>query len=79
MKKEAMTGKEVREQIKGSVNGEMNTLKKQSRKTERAVKDEVSKGVDTFKKESSKVVGNVKKVAAAANRKGKAAVRAIKS
>jgi hypothetical protein len=76
MKKEAMTGKEVRKQIKDSVNGEMNTLKKQSRKTGRAVKGEVSKGVDTLKKESSKVMGNVKK---AANRKGKAAVRAIKS
>jgi|GEM_PF-574903 gas vesicle protein len=79
MKKEAMTGKEVRKQIKDSVNGEMNTLKKQSRKTGRAVKGEVSKGVDTLKKESSKVMGNVKKAASAANRKGKAAVRAIKS
>jgi uncharacterized protein YicC (UPF0701 family) len=79
MKKEATAGKELREKIKDSVDGEMNTLKKQSSKTGRAVKGEVAKGVDTIKKESNKVVGKVKKVASAANRKGKAAVRAIKS
>ena len=47
--------------------------------TGKLIKDKVTAGVCVVKKETSDVLFKVKKVAASANRKGKAAVRAIKS
>ncbi len=47
--------------------------------TGKLIKDKVTAGVDVVKKETSDVLDKVKKVAASANRKGKAAVRALKS
>jgi hypothetical protein len=47
--------------------------------TGKLIKDKVTAGVCVVKKETSDVLDKVKKVAASANRKGKAAVRAIKS
>ena len=47
--------------------------------TEKLIKDKVTAGVDVVKKETSDVLFKVKKLAASANRKGKAAVRALKS
>jgi hypothetical protein len=46
---------------------------------EKLIKDKVIAGVDVAKKETNDVLFKVKKVAASANRKGKAAVRALKS
>ena len=47
--------------------------------TRKAITDKVNAGVDIVKEETCEVVHNVKRAASAANRKGKAAVRAIKS
>ena len=47
--------------------------------TGKLIKDKVTAGVGVVKKETSDVLDKVKKVAASANRKGNAAVRAIKS
>jgi gas vesicle protein len=47
--------------------------------TRKAIKDKVTAGVDIVKEETSEVVHKVKRAASEANRKGKAAVRAIKS
>jgi hypothetical protein len=47
--------------------------------TRKLIKDEVTTGVGMVKKETAEVVDKVKKVASSANRKGKAAVRAIRS
>jgi len=43
------------------------------------ITDKVTKGMDIAKEETTDVMGRVRKVASAANRKGKAAVRAIRS
>jgi hypothetical protein len=43
------------------------------------IKDKVTAGVHTLKKDTNEVVDKVKRVASEANRKGKAAVRAVKS
>ena len=43
------------------------------------IKDKVTASVYTLKKDTNEVVDKVKRVASEANRKGKAAVRAIKS
>jgi len=47
--------------------------------TRKQIKDKATAGVDIVKKETGEVVGKVKRAASAANRKGKAAVRAIRS
>ena len=47
--------------------------------TRELIKDKVNKGMDIAKEETADVMGRVRKVALAANRKGKAAVHAIKS
>jgi hypothetical protein len=47
--------------------------------TRELIKDKVTKGMDIAKEETADVMGRVRKVASAANRKGKAAVHAIKS
>jgi hypothetical protein len=47
--------------------------------TRKLIKAKVTKGLDIAKEETTDVMGRVRKVASAANRKGKAAVRAIKS
>jgi hypothetical protein len=47
--------------------------------TGKLIKDKVTAGVGIAKEETIDVMGRVKKVAAAANRKGKAAVRGIRS
>ena len=47
--------------------------------TRKLIKDKVTKGMDIAKEETTDVMGRVRKVATAANRKGKAAVRAIRS
>ena len=47
--------------------------------TRKLIKDKVTAGVDTLKEETNEVVDKVKRAASEANRKGKAAVRAIKS
>jgi gas vesicle protein len=47
--------------------------------TSKLIKNKVSAGMDIAKEETTDVVDRVKKVASAANRKGKAAVRAIRN
>jgi hypothetical protein len=47
--------------------------------TRKLITDKVIKGMDIAKEETTDVMGRVRKVASAANRKGKAAVRAIRS
>ena len=47
--------------------------------TKKLITDKVSQGMDIAKEETTDVKGRVRKVASAANRKGKAAVRAIRS
>ena len=47
--------------------------------TSKLIKNKVSAGMDIAKEETIDVVDRVKKVASAANRKGKAAVRAIRN
>jgi len=47
--------------------------------TKKLINDKVHAGVGFAKKETKEVVGMVKVAASEANRKGKAAVRAIKS
>ena len=47
--------------------------------TRKLIKDKVTAGVDIVKKETCEVMHKVKGAASSANRKGKAAVRAIKS
>jgi hypothetical protein len=47
--------------------------------TRKQIKDKATAGVDIVKKETSEVVGKVKRAASEANRKGKAAVHAIRS
>jgi len=47
--------------------------------TRKLITDKVTKGMDIAKEETTDVMGRVRKVASAANRKGKAAVRAIRS
>ena len=47
--------------------------------TRKLIKAKVTKGLDIAKEETTDVMGRVRKVASAANRKGKAAVRAMKS
>jgi hypothetical protein len=43
------------------------------------IKDKVAEGMDFAKEETTDVMDRVRKVASAANRKGKAAVRAIRN
>ena len=43
------------------------------------IKDKVAEGTDFAKEETAEVMDRVKKAASAANRKGKAAVRAIRN
>jgi hypothetical protein len=50
-----------------------------ARNTGKLIKDKVNAGADLVKEETLEVVGKLKKAASAANRKGKAAVRAIRS
>jgi hypothetical protein len=57
----------------------MNTKTIISKNTGKLIKNKVTAGVDVVKKETGDVLDKVKKVAASANRKGKAAIRAIKS
>jgi len=47
--------------------------------TKKLITDKVSQGMDIAKEETTDVMDRVRKVASAANRKGKAAVRAIRS
>ena len=47
--------------------------------TRKLIKDKVTAGVDIVKKETREVVHKVKGAASEANRKGKAAVQAIRS
>ena len=47
--------------------------------TKKLITDKVSQGMDIAKEETTDVMGRVRKVASAANRKGKAAVRGIRS
>jgi gas vesicle protein len=47
--------------------------------TSKLIKNKVSARMDIAKEETTDVVDRVKKVASAANRKGKAAVRAIRN
>jgi hypothetical protein len=47
--------------------------------TRKLISDKVTKGMDIAKEETTDVMGRVRKVASAANRKGKAAVRGIRS
>jgi hypothetical protein len=49
------------------------------RNTGKLIKAKVTEGADLVKVETREVVGKLKKAASAANRKGKAAVRAIRS
>ena len=57
------------------MNKEAMTLKN----TRKLIKEKVTAGMDIAKDETTKVVDKVKKVTSAANRKGKAAVHAIRS
>jgi hypothetical protein len=50
-----------------------------ARNTGKLIKDKVTAGADLVKVETMEVVAKVKRVASTANRKGKAAVRAIRS
>jgi hypothetical protein len=47
--------------------------------TKELIKNGVTKGMDIAKEETTDVMGRVRKVASAATRKGKAAVRGIRS
>jgi hypothetical protein len=47
--------------------------------TRKLISDKVTKGMDIAKEETTDVMGRVRKVASAANRKGKAAVRGLRS
>ena len=47
--------------------------------TRKLISDKVTQGMGIAKEETTDVMGRVRKVASAANRKGKAAVRAIRS
>ena len=47
--------------------------------TRKLISDKVTQGMGIAKEETTDVMGRVRKVASAATRKGKAAVRAIKS
>ena len=79
MNKKNMTGKAVRKQIKDRVTEGMDTIKKETKATNRLIKDKVTAGVEIAKDETGEVMGKVKMAASEANRKRKAAVRAIKS
>jgi hypothetical protein len=57
----------------------LNTIKKETKATNRLIKNKVTAGVGIAKDETGEVMGKVKMAASAANRKGKAAVRGIRS
>jgi hypothetical protein len=57
----------------------MDTIKKDTKATKRLIKNKVTAGVEIAKDETGEVMGKVKMAASEANRKRKAAVRAIKS
>ena len=79
MNKKNMTGNAVKKQIKDRVSEGVDTIKKDTKATKRLIKNKVTAGVEIAKDETGEVMGKVKKAASAANRKRKAAVRAIKS
>ena len=54
-------------------------VKKETKVASRLIQDKVTVGVDAIKDETLVVMNKVKKARATAERKGKAAVRAIKS
>ena len=47
--------------------------------TKKLISDKVTQGMDIAKEETTDVMGRVRKVASAATRKGKAAVRGLRS
>jgi gas vesicle protein len=65
--------------IKNRVTVGMDTIKKDTKATKRLIKNKVTAGVEIAKDETGEVMGKVKMAASEANRKRKAAVRAIKS
>lgn len=79
MNKKNMTGNAVKKQIKDRVSEGVDTIKKDTKATKRLIKNKVTAGVEIAKDETGEVMGKVKMAASEANRKRKAAVRAIKS
>jgi len=65
--------------IKNKVTAGMDTIKKETKATNRLIKNKVTAGVGIAKDETGEVMSKVKMAASEANRKRKAAVRAIKS
>ena len=79
MNKKNMTGKAVRKQIKNRVTEGVDAIKEETKATNRFIKNKVTAGVGIAKDETGEVMSKVKMAASEANRKRKAAVRAIKS
>jgi hypothetical protein len=79
MNKKNMTSNAVKKQIKDRVSEGVDTIKKDTKATKRLIKNKVTAGVEIAKDETGEVMGKVKMAASEANRKRKAAVRAIKS
>jgi len=65
--------------IQNKVNKGVDTIKEDTKEARKVIQNKVNKSIDAVKEETSVAVGKIKMGASEANRKGKAAVRAIRS